>query len=61
MGRIRFEAFVAEPAATVQGLLAKLAYFDELAGDGARGFGPRPMGPRAKSALIPGRTKEAAN
>jgi hypothetical protein len=33
MGRIRFEAFVAEPAATVQGLLAKLAYFDELAGE----------------------------
>jgi hypothetical protein len=26
-------AFVAEPAATVQGLLAKLAYFDELAGE----------------------------
>jgi hypothetical protein len=28
-----FEAFVAEPAATVQGLSAKLAYFDELAGE----------------------------
>ena len=28
-----FEAFVAEPAATVQGLLAKLAYFEELAGE----------------------------
>jgi hypothetical protein len=28
-----FTAFVAEPAATVQGLLAKLAYFDELAGE----------------------------
>jgi hypothetical protein len=28
-----FMAFVAEPATTVQGLFAKLAYFDELAGD----------------------------
>jgi hypothetical protein len=28
-----FEAFVAEPAATMQGLLAKLAYFEELAGE----------------------------
>jgi hypothetical protein len=28
-----FTAFVAEPATTVQGLLAKLAYFDELAGE----------------------------
>ncbi len=28
-----FMAFVAEPAATVQGLFAKLAYFDELAGE----------------------------
>jgi hypothetical protein len=28
-----FEAFVTEPAATVQGLVAKLAYFDELAGE----------------------------
>jgi hypothetical protein len=28
-----FMAFVAEPATTVQGLFAKLAYFDELAGE----------------------------
>jgi hypothetical protein len=28
-----FEAFVAEPAVTMQGLCAKLAYFDELAGE----------------------------
>jgi hypothetical protein len=28
-----FTAFVAEPAATVQGLFAKLAYFDELTGE----------------------------
>jgi hypothetical protein len=28
-----FTAFVAEPATTVQGLVAKLAYFDELAGE----------------------------
>jgi hypothetical protein len=28
-----FTAFVAEPAATMQGLFAKLAYFDELAGE----------------------------
>jgi hypothetical protein len=30
---VAFIAFVAEPAATMQGLLAKLAYFDELEGD----------------------------
>jgi hypothetical protein len=28
-----FEAFVAEPATTMPGLLAKLAYFDELASE----------------------------
>jgi hypothetical protein len=28
-----FMAFVAEPATTMQGLFAKLAYFDELAGE----------------------------
>jgi hypothetical protein len=28
-----FVAFVAEPATTISGLLAKLAYFDELAGE----------------------------
>jgi hypothetical protein len=28
-----FEAFVAEPAATMRGLSAKLAYFEELAGE----------------------------